>query len=134
MPKPRVNLTRFHGVFAPNSKYRARVTPAKRGRGGRHAKPADTEEPTPAERRAATLCVVIDLQNGTEVASDWFSHLFRFSDPTLMLTSANRFRFDGEVTFFPFGFLAALAFATRFSRDVLAVCQGHSPFTLLDME
>ena len=21
-PKPRVNLTRFHGVFAPNSKYR----------------------------------------------------------------------------------------------------------------
>jgi hypothetical protein len=53
VPKPRVNLTRFHGVFAPNSKYRARVTPAKRGRGGRHAKPADTEEPTPAERRAA---------------------------------------------------------------------------------
>jgi hypothetical protein len=34
VPKPRVNLTRFHGVFAPNSKYRARVTPAKRGRGG----------------------------------------------------------------------------------------------------
>jgi hypothetical protein len=33
MPKPRVNLTRFHGVFAPNSRYRARVTPAKRGRG-----------------------------------------------------------------------------------------------------
>ncbi len=31
VPKPRVNLTRFHGVFAPNSKYRARVTPAKRG-------------------------------------------------------------------------------------------------------
>ena len=34
VPKPRVNLTRFHGVFAPNSKHRARVTPAKRGRGG----------------------------------------------------------------------------------------------------
>ena len=33
VPKPRVNLTRFHGVFAPNSKHRARVTPAKRGRG-----------------------------------------------------------------------------------------------------
>ncbi len=29
VPKPRVNLTRFHGVFAPNSKYRARVTLAK---------------------------------------------------------------------------------------------------------
>ena len=37
MPKPRVNLTRFHGVFAPNSKHRARVTPAKRGRGAQQA-------------------------------------------------------------------------------------------------
>jgi hypothetical protein len=27
IPKPRVNLTRFHGVFTPNSKRRARVTP-----------------------------------------------------------------------------------------------------------
>ena len=53
VPKPRVNLTRFHGVFAPNSKHRARVTPAKRGRGGQHARSADPEEPTPAERRAA---------------------------------------------------------------------------------
>jgi hypothetical protein len=33
VPKPRVNLTRFHGVFAPNSKHRALVTPAKRGKG-----------------------------------------------------------------------------------------------------
>lgn len=33
VPKPRVNLTRFHGVFAPNNKYRALVTPAKRGKG-----------------------------------------------------------------------------------------------------
>ncbi|VAW78780.1 Mobile element protein [hydrothermal vent metagenome] len=32
VPKPRVNLTRFHGVFAPNSKYRALVTPARRGK------------------------------------------------------------------------------------------------------
>ena len=30
VPKPRVNLTRYHGVFAPNS--RALVTPARRGR------------------------------------------------------------------------------------------------------
>jgi len=58
VPKPRVNpgsspgqaLTPLHAVFAPNSKHRARVTPAKRGGGGRH----DTrEEPTPAERRAS---------------------------------------------------------------------------------
>ena len=53
MPKPQVNLTRFHGVFAPNSHYRARVTPAKRGRGGQHASSADLEEATPVERRAA---------------------------------------------------------------------------------
>jgi hypothetical protein len=25
VPKPRVNLTRYHGVFAPNSKYRIQV-------------------------------------------------------------------------------------------------------------
>ncbi len=29
VPRPRVNLTRFHGVFAPNSKHRVLVTPAK---------------------------------------------------------------------------------------------------------
>ena len=33
VPKPRVNLTRFHGVLAPNSKHRINVTPAKRGKG-----------------------------------------------------------------------------------------------------
>jgi hypothetical protein len=30
VPKPRVNLTRFQGVFAPNSKHRARVTRGRR--------------------------------------------------------------------------------------------------------
>jgi hypothetical protein len=29
VPKPRVNLTRFHGVFSPNSKLRQFVVPAK---------------------------------------------------------------------------------------------------------
>lgn len=43
----------FHGAFAPKSKYRARVTPAKSCRGGRHATTADPQERTPAERRAA---------------------------------------------------------------------------------
>ncbi|OGC90227.1 MAG: transposase, partial [candidate division Zixibacteria bacterium RBG_16_53_22] len=53
VPKPRVNLTRFHGVFAPNSKHRALVTPAKRGRGNK-PKAVDADEPqSPAERRAA---------------------------------------------------------------------------------
>jgi len=30
--RPRVNLTRFHGVFAPNSQHRSRITPARRGK------------------------------------------------------------------------------------------------------
>jgi hypothetical protein len=51
VPKPRVNLTRFHGVFAPNSKYRALITPAKRGKGKTsRSLGGDT---TPAEHRAA---------------------------------------------------------------------------------
>ena len=33
--KPRVNLTRFHGVFAPNSKHRVLVTPTKRDKGNK---------------------------------------------------------------------------------------------------
>ena len=53
IPKPRVNLTRFHGVFAPNSKHRAEVTPAKRGRGKKTKMANDKQDQTPAERRAA---------------------------------------------------------------------------------
>jgi len=33
VPKPRVNLTRFHGMFAPNSQYRKTLTSAKGGCG-----------------------------------------------------------------------------------------------------
>jgi hypothetical protein len=33
VPRPRLNLTRFHGVFAPNSKHRAQLVPQRpRGR------------------------------------------------------------------------------------------------------
>lgn len=47
----RLSLTRHHGVFAPKSKYRAWVTPARQGKG----KPVKTEEQvhSPAERRAS---------------------------------------------------------------------------------
>ena len=51
VPKPRVNLTRFHGVFAPNSKHRALVTPARRGKGNKAR--GSKDPPTPAERRAS---------------------------------------------------------------------------------
>jgi hypothetical protein len=33
VPRPRVHLTRYHGVFAPHSGWRAQITPAGRGRG-----------------------------------------------------------------------------------------------------
>jgi len=52
VPKPRVNLTRFHGVFAPNSRYRARVTAAKRGN-PKNSYSADEADQTPAEKRAS---------------------------------------------------------------------------------
>jgi len=51
VPRPRVNFTRFHGVFAPNSKHRVLVTKAKRGRGNKAV--VSDEPPTPAEQRAA---------------------------------------------------------------------------------
>ena len=53
VPKPRVNLTRFHGVFAPNSRHRALVTPAKRGKGKKQKDEVGEEARSPAERRAA---------------------------------------------------------------------------------
>jgi ferredoxin-like protein FixX len=53
VPKPRVNLTRFHGVFAPNSKHRALVTPAKRGKGNKSHAHNETEERTLVERHSA---------------------------------------------------------------------------------
>ena len=53
VPKPRVNLTRFHGVFAPNSRHRAFVTSAKRGRGNHCRAPDDAQDQTPPERHAA---------------------------------------------------------------------------------
>ncbi len=53
VPKPRVNLMRFHGVFAPNSKHRAMVTPARRGKGTKAQSPDEPHIQTPAERRAS---------------------------------------------------------------------------------
>jgi hypothetical protein len=53
VPKPRVNLTRFHGVFAPNSKHRALVTKAARGKGAKPKVSIEGQEQTPAHRHAA---------------------------------------------------------------------------------
>jgi hypothetical protein len=52
VPRPRVNLTRFHGLFAPNSKYRSRVTPASRGKRKKRHQANDIDQ-THAEKRAS---------------------------------------------------------------------------------
>jgi hypothetical protein len=51
VPKPRVNLTRFHGVLAPNHRWRELVTPAKRGKSA--MRPFDSDVVSPIERHAA---------------------------------------------------------------------------------
>ena len=51
VPKPRINLTRYHGVLAPNHRWRGRVTPAKRGKGAKRI--ANTDVRSPAERHVA---------------------------------------------------------------------------------
>jgi len=53
VPKPRVNLTRFHGVFAPNSRYRVTITPAKRGRGSRKQADIEPDDRTRMEQHAS---------------------------------------------------------------------------------
>ena len=53
VPKPRVNLTRYHGVFAPNSPYRVTITPAKRGKGSTKANTTEPDDRTFMERRAS---------------------------------------------------------------------------------
>ena len=51
VPRPRVNLTRYHGVLAPNHRCRGLITPAKRGKGVKPIK--NTQVRTPAEQHAA---------------------------------------------------------------------------------
>ena len=45
VPPPRLNLTRFYGVFAPNAKVRAEVTASQRGKNSprlaKHLKDSD---------------------------------------------------------------------------------------------
>jgi len=53
VPRPRVNLTRFHGVLAPNSKYHALVIPAKRGKGNKRHENSKTDDCTHAKRNTA---------------------------------------------------------------------------------
>ena len=51
VPKPRVSLTRYHGVLAPNHRWRGLVTPAKRGKGVKRMSSDDVR--SHAERHGA---------------------------------------------------------------------------------
>jgi hypothetical protein len=51
VPKPRVNRTRYHGVLAPNHRWRGWVTPARRGKEMKTG--TNAEARTPAECHAA---------------------------------------------------------------------------------
>ena len=53
VPPPRVHLTRYHGVFAPRSKLRAAVTPARRGIGAPQPLPAADPAKPPTPRHVA---------------------------------------------------------------------------------
>ena len=92
VPRPRVNLTRFHGVFAPNSKYRARVTPAKRGKGRKTGVANDNAEQTPAERHAAMTWAQrlkrvfdIDIETCSECGGD-VKIIASIEDPVVIKT------------------------------------------------
>ena len=50
-PKPRVSLARYHGLLAPNHRWRGFVTPAKRGKGAKRI--ANTDVRSPTERHVA---------------------------------------------------------------------------------
>ena len=62
VPRPRVNLTRYHGVFAPNSPWRGAITPGRLGKGAKRQESEAVEEGTPAARRAAMTGFLL-LQN-----------------------------------------------------------------------
>ena len=53
VPPPRINLTRYYGVFAPNSQHRALVTPSRRGKGNKRHHANGADDHTPIEHSAA---------------------------------------------------------------------------------
>jgi hypothetical protein len=92
IPKPRVNLTRFHGVFAPNSRYRAMVTPSKRGKGRKTKTANDKQDQTPAERHAAMTWAQrlkrvfdIDIETCSECGGD-VKIIASIEDPVVIRT------------------------------------------------
>jgi hypothetical protein len=53
VPKPRVNLMRFHGVFAPNSRHRVTITPSLRNK-AKQALPTGQEKTRAQKHQSMT--------------------------------------------------------------------------------
>jgi hypothetical protein len=54
VPRPRANLIRYHGVFAPSHAWRGQITRARRGKGGRPRPEPDADEAPARPRRSMT--------------------------------------------------------------------------------
>jgi hypothetical protein len=64
-------------VFAPNSKYRSLVTPARRGKGNKFKATNETQDQTPAEKRGSMTWAMrlkrvfdIDIETCSECGGD----------------------------------------------------------------
>jgi len=75
VPPPRAHLTRFHGVFAPNARLRAQLTPARRGKRATADTHGDTvrdlpDQRTPEDcRRAMTWAQRLKRVFGIDIAT-----------------------------------------------------------------
>lgn len=67
VPPPRMQLTRFHGVFAPHSKLRAAVTPAHRGVGSKGQGDQATDPPITPRDVAMTWAQRLKRVFGVEI-------------------------------------------------------------------
>jgi len=59
VPRPRANLTRYHGVFAPSSSFRRLIVPTSRPRRRKPTSPP--EEFTNRQQRGGRLRVIADV-------------------------------------------------------------------------
>ncbi len=123
--RPRVNLTRYHGVFAPNSKHRALVTPARRGKGNRRnntqaEKEKDSTSPHVAMSWALCPSMLkrLDLVSGqtTTVNVPGYKQALFTSDDGMRVV----FMFDGELVVYRHdtGTLLHTSQALNFCTDV----------------
>ena len=122
MPKPRVSLTRFHGVFAPNSKYRLTVTPAKRGKGKQRGDLK--EDKTPDERRTAMTWAHQALDNNPGVEG----RIVSFHGNTSDLTAAELDGSEELITEEPAAFaLAYKELLNDHDIKIIGGCCGSNP-------